>query len=128
MPGTAVARFVLKSMLVPVLLLWAYHLVQRRYAETAGPKRMATMLVTLLLLAAWVVIYALVRLGLGDVWLLAVAAAVAAVGVWQRRKLFPYRLRCAQCARPLGLERILFHGNNRCEVCDPPDRAKENTP
>jgi hypothetical protein len=128
MPDAAVARFILKFMLIPVLLLWAYHLVQRRYAETAGPKRMATMLLTLLLLAAWVVIYAFVRLGLGDIWLLVVAAAVAAVGVWQRRKLFPYRARCAQCARPLGLERILFHGNNRCEVCDPPDRAKENTP
>lgn len=128
MPETVVARFLLKWLLVPVLLLWAYHLVQRRYAETAGPKRMATMLLTLLLLAAWVVIYAFVRLGLGDIWLLVVAAVVAAVAVWQRRILLPYRLRCAQCSRPLGLERVLFHGNNLCTACAPPDSTKENTP
>jgi hypothetical protein len=128
MPETAVARFLLKWLLVPVLLLWAYHLAQRRYAETVGAKRAATLYLTLLLLVAWVAIYAFVRLGLGDVFLLVPAAAVVAVVVWQRRKLFPYRTRCAQCSQPLGLERILFRGNNLCETCDPRDRAKENAP
>jgi hypothetical protein len=128
MPETVVARFLLKWLLVPVLLLWAYHLAQRRFSATVGAKRMATLLVTLLLLAAWVVVYVFVRLGLGDVYLLVIAAAVAAVAVWQRRKLFPYRTRCAQCSQPLGLERILFRGNNLCETCDPGDRVKEKTP
>ncbi|OHD75116.1 MAG: hypothetical protein A2177_04025 [Spirochaetes bacterium RBG_13_68_11] len=128
MPETAVARFLLKWMLVPVLLLWGYHLAQRRYSETVGDKRAATLYLTLLLLAAWVVIYAFVRLGLGDIFLLVPAAAVAAVAVWQRRRLFPYRRRCAQCSKPLGLERILFHGNNLCGTCDPKEHAKENTP
>ena len=109
MPETIVARFLLKWMLVPVLLLWAYHLAQRRYAETVGAKRAATLYLTLLLLVAWVAIYAFVRLGLGDVFLLVPAAAVVAVAVWQRRKLFPYRTRCAQCSRPLGLERVHRH-------------------
>jgi hypothetical protein len=128
MPETVVARFILKWMLVPVLLLWAYHLAQRRYSATVGPKRMATLLVTLLLLAAWVVTYAFVRLGLGDIYLLALAAAVIAVAVWKRRSLFPYRARCVQCSRPLGLERILFRGDNRCEACDPAKRGPEDTP
>jgi len=129
MPETVVARFLLKWMLVPILLLWAYHLAQRRFSATVGAKRMATLLVTLLLLAAWVVVYVFVRLGLGDVYLLVVAAAVVAVGVRQRRKLFPYRTRCPACGRPLGLERILFRGDNRCEACSPADPAGgDNTP
>lgn len=119
MPQTAVARFVLRWMLVPVLLLWAYHLAQRRYARTVGAKRYATMYLTLLLLAAWLIAYAFVRFGVGDAWLLAVAAALAGVAVWQRRRLFPYRLRCVQCAKPLGLVRILFRGDNTCEACAP---------
>ena len=123
MPETVVTQFLLKWMLVPILLLWAYHLAQRRFSATVGVKRMATLLVTLLLLAAWVVVYVLVRLGLGDVYLLVVAAAVVAVGVWQRRKLFPYRTSCAACGRPLGIERILFRGDNRCEACSPADPA-----
>lgn len=123
---TLVARFLLKWMLVPVLLLWGYHLAQRRYAETVGAKRMATLFLTLVVLAAWLVVYAFLRLGVSDVWLLALAAAVAAVLVWQRRRLLPYRLRCAQCSRPLGLERILFRGDNRCEACAPAESRTEN--
>jgi hypothetical protein len=124
----AVARFLLKWMLVPVLLLWGYHLAQRRYSETVGDKRAATLYLTVLLLAAWVVVFAFIRLAVRDIFLVALAAAAIAVVVWQRRRLVPYRFRCAQCSRPLGLERILFHGNNLCETCDPGDRAKENTP
>jgi hypothetical protein len=125
---TALARFLLKWMLVPVLLLWGYHLAQRRYSGTVGAKREATLLVTVLLLAAWVVIYAFIRLAVRDLFLVVLAAAVIAVSIWQRRRLFPYRLRCVQCSRPLGLERILFHGNNLCETCDPGDHAKGTTP
>lgn len=119
MPQTVVARFLLAWMLVPVLLAWAYHLAQRRYAETVGAKRYATMYLTGLLLVGWMIAYAFVRFGVDDVWLLAVAAALVGVVVWQRRRLFPYRRRCAQCAQPLGLERILFRGDNRCEACAP---------
>ena len=128
MPETAVARSLLKWMLVPVLLLWGYHLAQRRYAATVGAKRMATLFLTALVLAAWVAVYAFIRLVVRDIFLLAVAAAVIAVAVWQRRSLFPYRARCVQCSRPLGLERILFRGDNRCEACDPAKRGPEDTP
>lgn len=127
MAETVVARFLLKWLLVPVLLLWAYHLAQRRFSATVGAKRMATLLVTLLLLAAWVLIYVFVRLGLADIWLLAIAAALVAVGVWQRRRLFPYRTRCELCGRPLGIKRILFRGDNRCEACHPAKDDEEAT-
>ena len=128
MPETAVARFLLKWMLAPVLLLWAYHLAQHRYAASVDAKRMATLLLTLLVLGAWLVVYAFLRLGVSDVFLPALAAAVAAVAFWQRRRLLPYRLRCAKCSRPLGLERILFRGDNRCETCAPVDRDREAAP
>jgi hypothetical protein len=128
MPETIVARFLLQALLVPVLLLWGYHLAQRRFVDTVGVKRMATLLVTVLLLAAWLAVYVFIRLAIRDVFLVALAAAVAAVAVWQRRRLFPYRLRCAQCSRPLGLRRILFHGNNLCGTCNPAAPDTEDTP
>jgi hypothetical protein len=122
MPETLVARFLLKWILIPVVLLWAYHLAQRRFAATVGAKRIASMYLTGLLLTAWVVIYAFVRLGVPDVWLPAVAVAAVGLTVWQRKRVFPYRLRCASCAKPLGLLRILFRGDNTCESCSPDDK------
>jgi hypothetical protein len=120
MPEHAVARFILKWMLVPVALLWLYHLAQRRHAETAGAKRYATLYLTGLLLAAWVLVYAFLRLGIPDPWLALVAAAIVAVAAWQRRRVFPWRLGCAACAKPLDIGRILFRGDNRCAACAPP--------
>jgi hypothetical protein len=122
MPETLVARFLLKWILIPVVLLWVYHLAQRRFAATVGAKRIASMYLTGLLLTAWVVIYAFVRLGVPDVWLPAVAVAAVGLTVWQRKRVFPYRLRCASCAKPLGLLRILFRGDNTCESCSPDDK------
>ena len=122
MPETVVARFLLKWMLVPLVLLWGYHLAQRRFAGTVGMKRLATMYLTGLLLAAWVAIYAFVRLGVPDIWLPAVAVVVIAVAAWQRRTILPYRLRCASCAKPLGVLRILVRGDNTCETCSPDDK------
>jgi hypothetical protein len=122
-----IARSLLKWMLVPVLLLWGYHLAQRRYAERVGAKRMASLLVTVLFLAAWIAVYAFILLGVPDVFLLPLAAVMAAAAVWQRRRLFPYRWRCPRCSRPLSLERILFQGNHLCETCEPADRDREKT-
>ncbi len=122
MPETLVARFLLKWLLVPVLLLWGYHLAQRRFAATVGAKRLATMYLTGLLLAAWVAVYAFVRFGVPDIWLPAVAVAAVAVAVWQRERILPYRLRCTSCAKPLGLLRILFRGDNTCATCSPDDK------
>jgi hypothetical protein len=122
MPETVVARFLLKWMLIPLAILWGYHLAQRRFAATVGAKRLATLYLTGLVLGAWVAIYAFVRLGVTDAWLTAVAVAAAAVAAWQRKRVLPYRLRCAGCGKPLGLLRILFRGDNTCETCTPDDK------
>jgi hypothetical protein len=122
MPKTVVALFLLKWVPVLVALLWGYHLAQRRFAATVGAKRLATLYLTGLLLGAWIAIYAFVRLGVPDTWLPAIAVAAAAVAAWQRKKMLPYRLRCANCAKPLGLLRILFRGDNTCVTCSPDDK------
>jgi hypothetical protein len=122
MPETVVARFLLKWLLVPLVLLWGYHLAQRRFAGTTGAKRMASMYLTVLLVAAWVAVYAFVQLGVPDIWLPAVAVAAAGVAAWQRKAMLPYRLRCANCSKPLGLLRILFRGDNTCATCSPDDK------
>jgi hypothetical protein len=126
-PSTAVSQFLLRWLLVPIVLLWVYHLLQRRHTYEAGPKRMATLLLTGLLLVLWVASYAFVRYSLADSWLVLVVGALAAVAVWQRKAVFPYRLTCARCGRTLSAQRILFQGSNECDTCDPL-QAKEDRP
>jgi hypothetical protein len=124
-PHIEVSTFLLRWLLAPIVLLWAYHMVQRRSADTVGPKRLATLLQTTLVLVLWVVAYVFVRYRVDDRWLAAAALAIVGLAVWQRRRLFPYRLRCARCGRPLALQRILFRGSNECETCDPAQERKE---
>lgn len=119
MPTTVISQFLLRWLLAPIVLLWAYHLWQRRFAESVGRKREASLLLTGLMLALWVVAYIFARYRLADLWLAPAASALVALAIWQRRRLFPYRLTCAQCGKPLSAERVLFRGSNACSACDP---------
>ncbi len=125
MTNTNVSQFLLRWLLVPIVALWAYHLLQRRQAYEPGPKRMATLLLTGLLLALWVVSYLFVRFRFHDLALIPVAAALAGVAIWQRKVVLPFRLRCVRCGKPLSAGRILFQGSNECETCAPA-REKED--
>ncbi len=120
-----VSQFLLRWLLVPIVALWAYHLLQRRQAYEPGPKRMATLLLTALAMALWVASYLFVRYRFDDLLLLPVAAVLAGIAIWQRKAVLPYRLTCVRCGRPLSAGRILFQGSNECETCAPA-REKED--
>ncbi len=120
MAHTAVSRFLNLYILVPLLAIWAYHLMQRRYAEVVGKKRLATMLITALILGFWAVSYFFLRFRVDDLYLIPVFLLVSALAVWQRKLFFPYRLTCAVCRARLPLKKILFFDSNACDACDPP--------
>jgi hypothetical protein len=120
--STAVSSLLLKILLVPMVGLWVFHLSQRRFKDAAVHKRVATLGLTAVVIGAWVAAWAFVRYSIGDAWLLAVAAAAAALITWQRRLLLPYRAHCVQCGARLGLNRMLSWDSNKCEACDPPKK------
>jgi hypothetical protein len=116
---TLLSSLLLKILLVPMVALWAFHLYQRRFKEAATRKRIATLSLTMVLIAAWVAAWVFSRYGIGDTWLLLVAVLAVAVVIWQRKLMLPYRFLCVQCGTPLSIIRIFSHDSNKCEACEP---------
>lgn len=128
MTSTAVSALLLKVLLIPMVGSWVFHLSQRRYKDAAVHKRVATLGLTVVVIGAWVAVWAFVRYNVGDQWLIAVAAAAVAVVAWQRKLLLPYRTHCVQCGAKLTLSRVLSWDSNKCASCDPPRREGEISP
>ena len=118
MHNTVISTLLMKILLVPMVALWAFHLFQRRFKEAGERKRIATLSLTVVVIGAWVAAWLFTRYGIDDTYLIAVAALAAAVVVWQRRLMLPYRLRCARCGKPLTITRVLNHDSNTCEACE----------
>ena len=124
--ATSVSASIARYLLVPIVAVWVYHLVQRRYTQQGARKRDATLYVTLVLLCAWVLVYLVARFSREDLYLVPIAFLAVIVLVWQRRAIFPYRMRCARCGLPLSIARILFYDSNTCETCEPRLEKGEN--
>jgi 8-oxo-dGTP diphosphatase len=119
MPNTTVTRVLLPILLVPIVLVWTYHLAQRRFAEVGEKKRFATLIITGVLVGVWAGCYVIQQLSISDAMLLPIVSVAAAIVLWKRESFFPYRRTCAQCGKPLSLKRFLFHDSNTCETCNP---------
>jgi hypothetical protein len=123
---TAVAKILQTALLVPMVALWAFHLYQRRYKEASVRKRVATLSLTMIVIAAWVAAWVFNRYGVDDRFLLALPVAAVLIVISQRRLMWPFRARCARCGNPLALERILSFDSNTCAACAP--APKEGDP
>ncbi|HUI72444.1 MAG TPA: hypothetical protein VL354_18135 [Spirochaetia bacterium] len=121
-----VSTFLTRYLLVPIVALWVYHLLQRRYVEAGSRKRNATLYLTVVLLGVWVLCWLLSRFALQDLYLIPIAFFAIVLLAWQRRVIFPYRLRCVSCGLPLSASRVLFFDSNACERCEPSRREGEN--
>jgi hypothetical protein len=121
---TVISQFLLRALLAPIILLWGYHLAQRRYREEAQRKRTATLLLTLLLIGVWVAAFFLRRLRIDDVFLSPVFIVAAIILIAERRTLLPYRARCVRCGAPLSVRTVFFMDSNACGSCEPLVRAR----
>ena len=125
MENTVISNMLLKLLLIPMVALWAFHLYQRRFKGAAVRKRIATLSLTVVVIAAWVAAWFFTRYGVPDVYLILVAALAVVVVIWQRRLILPFRRRCLQCGKPLSLARMFSHDSNKCEACEPLNREGE---
>jgi hypothetical protein len=124
--NTVISTLLQRILLVPMVGLWAFHLSQRRFKAAAERKRIATLSLTVVVIGGWVASWFFATKGIDDVYLVAVAALAAAIVVWQRRLMLPWRLRCVQCGVRLPLSRVLNYDSNTCEACE--SRAKQGDP
>jgi hypothetical protein len=122
---TMISTLLLRILLVPLVALWAFHLYQRRYRDAGVRKRIATLSLTVLFIALWGAAWLFSTYGIGDVYLIPVAALLVGIAIWQRPIVLPYRLRCAKCGKPLAIQRMLSCDSNACESCDPPRKEGE---
>jgi hypothetical protein len=116
---TVISGLLQKILLIPMVALWVFHLYQRRFKEAAVRKRIATLSLTVVIIAAWVAAWLFTRYGVGDTYLVLVAAGAVGVVIWQRKRMLPYRVRCARCGKSLALERMLSYDSNLCDACQP---------
>jgi hypothetical protein len=124
--AASISVVVTRYLLVPIVVVWVYHLFQRRFRDQGRRKRDATLYLTLALLGVWVLVYLLARFSLADLYLAPIAFFTLVALVWQRGAIFPYRLRCARCGLPLAVSRILFYDSNTCETCELHRKEGEN--
>jgi hypothetical protein len=127
MEKTAISALLQKLLLVPMVALWAFHLYQRKLKDAGTRKRIATLSLTMVLIGGWVAAWLFNRYGVGDEWLVLVAAGAVAIVAWQRRLMLPFRRRCVQCGAPLTLTRMFSWDSNKCEACEPPAAEGETT-
>ena len=120
MEHTVISGLLQKILLIPMVALWLFHLYQRRFKEAGVRKRIATLSLTVVIIAAWVAAWFFTRYGIGDSYLVLVAACAVGVVIWQRKRMLPYRARCARCGTPLSVQRILSYDSNLCDACQPP--------
>jgi hypothetical protein len=115
----------LNILLLPMVALWALHLYQRKFRDAGARKRAATLSLTLVVIGAWAATWLFNRFGVPDVWLIPVAGAAAAVIAWQRRRMLPFRRRCARCGNAVSIDRVLGLDSNTCEACEPPASSNQ---
>jgi hypothetical protein len=116
---TVVSDFLQRYLLLPIVLVWVYHLLQRRYLTVGAGKRNASLYLTMVLLAVWALSWLLSKFSQQDLYLVPVAFFTLVLLIWQRRVIFPYRLRCVRCGQPLSASRVFFFDSNTCETCEP---------
>jgi len=100
--------------------------MQRRHLAVGAGKRDATLYFTLVLLGVWALTWLLSKISLEDLYLVPIAFFTLVLLVWQRRVIFPYRLRCVRCGHPLSASRVFFWDSNTCETCEPTRKEGEN--
>lgn len=97
----------------------ALNLFQRRQGKNAQKKRFATLYIAIGVFLIYTFANGLLYFKLAEVYLAPFAIAVVVAAYLLRRWLFPFRIRCASCAKTLSFEQIVYRDSNLCDDCAP---------
>ncbi len=93
-------------------------LYQRRFNDTGGNKRVASLWQCVLLGALYCSI-AIIRVKYYNELFIFIAIIITlVVGIIFRKKLFPYERKCEKCGKNLKTVQILFIDSKKCPICE----------
>jgi hypothetical protein len=110
----------------------ALNLFQRRRGKGAQQKRYATLYIAIGVFLTYTFANGLIYFKLTE-WYLAPFGVAIGLGAYMLRKwLFPFRIRCASCAKTLTFEQMVYRDSNLCDDCtprieEPQDAVEEET-
>ena len=117
MENGAVSLFLSRYLYYPVVLIFLFNLLQRRYKGEGQNKRLATLLLGSMILALWALSFLFLRFSIPDIFLLSAPAVFAVLIAVFRDKLLPFRLHCEVCGKRLPLKTVVSVDSNLCGVC-----------
>jgi 8-oxo-dGTP diphosphatase len=125
--GTSVSWIINRALYYPVVAVFLFNLIQRRYMDRGLGKRFATLYIGLLLLIFWGVTFFLIRFSLSDLFLIPSVLILIFIGWYWRSRIFPFRLTCRKCGARLSLKSILTEDANMCRRHIDEEHPKEES-
>ncbi|MDF1566436.1 MAG: hypothetical protein P1P77_00290 [Spirochaetaceae bacterium] len=117
MNGNAISIWIAELGIWPLVVVLVPNLMFRKYGQSAGKKRMASLLQAIAVFVITTAAAFVVERELTDIYLFGAVAVVAVVLFLYRGKVFPYRLTCAECETKLDFRTIYFMDDNLCVDC-----------
>jgi len=113
----AVSQWIARFGLWPLIVVLIPHLMFFSYGQAMGKKRRASLYQAIVIFLITILAAFIVEYGLRDIHFYAGLAVVLLASAVFRKKLFPYRLNCADCERGLNIKAIYFIDGNLCVDC-----------
>ena len=117
MTGNQVSLWIADLGVWPLIVVLIPNLFFRRYGSGGGPKRMASLYQAIATFAITTTAAFIAERRLTDLYLYLGIAAVAAVLIIFRSRVFPYRRTCPECGTRLDIKTIYFIDSHLCPPC-----------
>jgi hypothetical protein len=125
--GHMISDFIASNFYYVFLGVLVINLFQRKHQKKSPRKRFATLFIAIGVFVFYTAAQLIRNFDANDAILFPVLAAILFVFYRFRAKLFPFSLKCKQCAKKLDYNQVLFNDSNLCSDCEPPDEESIDT-
>ncbi len=101
----------------PLVVVLVPNLMFRKYGQSAGKKRMSSLMQAIAVFLITTASAFIVEKELTDKYLFIAMAIVAVLLYMFRERVFPYKLNCVECDAKLDFKTIYFMDDNLCTDC-----------
>ncbi len=93
------------------------NLMQRKHYPHAAKKRMATLLLTVLILVLNIFIALILQFKLPDWAVIPAVLITVTIGFLIRKRLIIFKIKCVECKKQLTFNNIFYNDDNLCDSC-----------
>ncbi|MCK5737088.1 MAG: hypothetical protein KAH21_11445 [Spirochaetaceae bacterium] len=115
--GLVVSAWIADLGIWPLVIVLVPNLLFRKYGQSAGKKRMSSLFQAIAVFVITTAAAFIVEKQFSDKYLFLAVVLVAVVLYLFRDRVFPYKLKCAECDAKLELKTIYFMDDNLCTDC-----------